>query len=122
MRNRMSRRDALRLGTNAAASAVVTSVWAAGRGSRGIETPVGNESPVTDEAADAEKSQASGSSSDEVCFMKAVELRDLIRQKKISAREVMQAHLKQIARVNPKVNAVVTLQPEDQLMAQALAA
>jgi len=34
----------------------------------------------------------------------------------------MQAHLKQIQRVNAKVNAIVTLVPEDQLMAQALAA
>jgi amidase len=34
----------------------------------------------------------------------------------------MQAHLKQISRVNSKVNAIVTLVPEDQLMAQALAA
>jgi len=47
---------------------------------------------------------------------------DLLRQKKLSAREAMQAHLKQIQRVNPKVNAIVTLVPEDQLMAQALAA
>lgn len=43
----------------------------------------------------------------------------LLRQKKLSAREVMQAHLKQIARVNPKVNAMVTLAAEDDLMAQA---
>jgi amidase len=34
----------------------------------------------------------------------------------------MQAYLKQIQRVNPKVNAMVTMVPEDQLMAQALAA
>src|SRR5712692_2242355 len=34
----------------------------------------------------------------------------------------MQAHLKQIERVNPKVNAIVTLVPEEHLMAQALAA
>src|SRR5258708_19897774 len=47
---------------------------------------------------------------------------DFIRQKKLSAREVMQAHLKQIERVNSKVNAIVTLVPEEQLMAQALAA
>jgi amidase len=47
---------------------------------------------------------------------------ELIRQKKLSAREVMAAHLKQIERVNPKVNAIVTFVPEDQLMAQALAA
>jgi amidase len=43
-------------------------------------------------------------------------------EKKMSSREVMQAHLKQIARVNSKVNAIVTLVPEEQLMAQALAA
>src|SRR5689334_11593791 len=59
---------------------------------------------------------------DEICFMTAVDLAALLRTKKISAREVMTAHLKQIARVNPKVNAIVTLVPEDQLMAQALAA
>jgi amidase len=46
----------------------------------------------------------------------------LIRQKKLSAREVMEAHLRQIERVNPKVNAVVTQVPEDQVMAQARAA
>jgi hypothetical protein len=34
----------------------------------------------------------------------------------------MEAHLKQIHRVNPKVNAIVTLAPEDQLLAQATAA
>jgi len=34
----------------------------------------------------------------------------------------MEAHLQQVARVNPKVNAIVTLVPEDQLMAEAKAA
>jgi amidase len=58
----------------------------------------------------------------EICFMQAVDLATLLRNKKISAREVMQAHLKQIAKVNAKVNAIVTFVPEDQLMAQALAA
>jgi amidase len=47
---------------------------------------------------------------------------ELMRQKKLSSREVMHAHLKQIERVNPKVNAIVTLVPEEKLMAQALAA
>ncbi|MHA4807801.1 amidase [Flavitalea flava] len=61
-------------------------------------------------------------SDSDVCYMKAVEMAALLRTKKISAREVMQAHLKQIAKVNSKVNAIVTLVPEDQLMAQALAA
>lgn len=36
----------------------------------------------------------------------------LIRTKKLSAREALAAHLKQIERVNPKVNAIVTLVPE----------
>ena len=58
----------------------------------------------------------------EICFMRARDLAAMIHERKISSREVMQAHLKQIARVNPKVNAIVTLVPEDQLMAQALAA
>ncbi len=43
----------------------------------------------------------------------------LIRAKKLSAREALAAHLKQIERVNPKVNAIVTLVPE---MAEADAA
>ncbi len=36
----------------------------------------------------------------------------LIRTRKLSAREALAAHLKQIERVNPKVNAIVTLVPE----------
>src|SRR5229473_307047 len=60
--------------------------------------------------------------SSDICFMRAVDIAELIRQKKLSAREVMQAHLKQISRVNAKVNAVVTHVPEEQLMAQAAAA
>ncbi len=54
--------------------------------------------------------------------MRAVDLVEMLRQKKISAREVMQAHLKQINRVNTKVNSIVTLVPEDTLMQQAAAA
>jgi amidase len=55
----------------------------------------------------------------EICFMRATDLAAMIREKKLSAREVMEAHLRQIERVNPKVNAIVTLVDEDQLMAQA---
>src|SRR5579872_4442169 len=47
-----------------------------------------------------------------VCFMSTVEMARLIRAKKLSAREVLAEHLKQIERVNPKVNAIVTLAPE----------
>src|SRR5256886_9673314 len=53
--------------------------------------------------------QGAGSS---VCFMSTVEMARLIRTKKVSAREALAAHLKQIERVNPKVNAIVTLVPE----------
>jgi amidase len=47
-----------------------------------------------------------------VCFMSAVEMARLIRTKKLSAREALAEHLKQIERVNPKVNAIVTLVPD----------
>ena len=49
---------------------------------------------------------------DEICFMTALELARLVRERKLSAREVMEAHLRQIDRVNPRVNAIVTLVPE----------
>lgn len=54
-----------------------------------------------------------------ICFLSAVEMARLIRAKKLSAREVLAEHLKQIERLNPKVNAIVTLVPE---LAQAAAA
>jgi len=47
-----------------------------------------------------------------ICFTSAVEMARLIRAKKLSAREVLAEHLKQIERLNPKVNAIVTLVPE----------
>ena len=57
----------------------------------------------------------------EICFMTASELSERIRVKELSALEVMEAHLAQIDRVNPKVNAIVTLLPE-QAIEQAIAA
>ena len=42
-------------------------------------------------------------------FLPATELAHRLRKKEISAREVLSAHLTQIERVNPKVNAIVTL-------------
>jgi amidase len=47
-----------------------------------------------------------------ICFMSAIEMARLIRAKKLSAREALAAHLKQIELVNSKVNAIVTLVPE----------
>ena len=48
----------------------------------------------------------------DICFMPATEQARRIRAKELSAREVMEAHLTQIDRVNPAVNAIVTLLPE----------
>jgi amidase len=47
-----------------------------------------------------------------ICFLSAIEMARLIREKRLSAREALAAHLKQIERVNPKVNAIVTLATE----------
>jgi amidase len=52
----------------------------------------------------------------EINFMTATDLADRIRSKDLSAREVMQAHLDQIERVNPQVNAIITMiSPEEAL-------
>ncbi|MGA1051817.1 MAG: amidase [Ilumatobacteraceae bacterium] len=47
-----------------------------------------------------------------ICDRSAVELVGMIRRREVSAREVLDAHLDRIAEVNPVVNAVVTLVPE----------
>jgi amidase len=51
----------------------------------------------------------------EICRLTAVEMAALIRARKMSAREVMEAHLNRIARVNPTVNAIVTLVADEAL-------
>ena len=56
-----------------------------------------------------------------VCFMTARELVQHMQSGYLSAVEVMEAHLAQIERVNPIVNAIVTFLP-DEAMAQARAA
>ena len=58
---------------------------------------------------------------DDLCFKTATELAGLIRSKELSARQVMEAHLQQIERVNPAVNAIVTLLPERAMQAAAAA-
>ncbi len=61
------------------------------------------------------------SSNQEICFMTATELCRLIQTKQLSVRAVLEAHLAQIERVNPIVNAIVTLH-EEEALAQADAA
>ena len=48
----------------------------------------------------------------EICFMTATELVQHIRDKTLSVSEVMTAHLAQIERIDPEVNAIPTLLPE----------
>jgi amidase len=58
------------------------------------------------------KTLGAESNASDICFMSAIEMAALIRAGKLSAREVLAAHLQQIERVNPKVNAIVTLVAE----------
>jgi amidase len=53
----------------------------------------------------------------ELCYTPAVKLARLLRARKLSATELMQAFIAQIERVNPKVNAIVTFLPEQALKA-----
>ena len=55
----------------------------------------------------------------DLCFMSARELATLVHSRKLSAREVMAAHLGQINRVNPKINAIVATLDDDKCLALA---
>src|SRR5579884_1141602 len=54
---------------------------------------------------------------DDICFLSATELARRMRSGELSAVEVTTAHLERIARVNPEVNAIVTLDAERALEA-----
>jgi len=54
-----------------------------------------------------------------LCFSSARTLAGLVARREVSAREVMAAHLAQIARVNPAVNAIVAKLPDEACMALA---
>ncbi len=60
--------------------------------------------------------------SSELCFLNATELAALIKGRKVSAREVMAAHLECIDRVNPRINAIVAKLDDEQCLALADAA
>jgi amidase len=71
------------------------------------EAPLGPAAaPLFPNALDGEPRASS------LCLTSTVEMARLIRARKLSAREALAAHLTQIGRVNPKVNAIVTLVPE----------
>src|SRR6266852_9611734 len=115
MTEKITRRKALKIGTTAAVGAAIAP-HVSHSAQPNFTKPDG---PITPAPAQPARSATPES---EICFMSARQMADFIRQRKLSAREVMQAHLRQIQRVNPKVNAIVTQVPEDQLMAQAAAA
>ncbi len=56
---------------------------------------------------------------EEIVALDALPLSAAIRRRELSCREVMQAYLAQIERFNPRVNAIVSLQAESRLLAQA---
>jgi amidase len=62
------------------------------------------------------------SSHRELCFAEARTLARLMHDGTVSARDVMAAHLRQIERVNPRVNAIVAKLPDEQCLALARAA
>jgi amidase len=49
---------------------------------------------------------------DDLCLRPATELAALLRTREISARELLEAHLDRIERLNPGINAIVTLDAE----------
>ncbi len=60
-------------------------------------------------------------SDNSIIAMDALTLAAAIKSKRISCVEVMGAYLDHIDRVNPKVNAIVSLQPREMLLAEAKA-
>ena len=72
-----------------------------------LSTAEGAARPIEDPMAP--RRQPAG---ERLCYLSATELAARIRSRAVSAREVMADHLAQIERVNPKVNAIVTLVAE----------
>jgi len=72
-------------------------------------------------AAMLASTQGAAAAVSDIVGMDARALSKAIAAKKVSCAEVMTAYLDHIARINPKVNAIVALQDRDQLMAQARA-
>lgn len=55
----------------------------------------------------------------ELCTYGAVALSDMIRRRQVSAAEIMTAYLDHIDRINPAVNAIVSLRSREAIMAEA---
>src|SRR5687768_10270389 len=69
---------------------------------------------------DSRKSMSiAASSTTDLCFTSARELARLIATRRLSARELMAAHLARIERINPKINAIVAKLEDDACLALA---
>jgi amidase len=76
--------------------------------------------PAADRAHDAPRRGAdSAAALPELVRMGALELSRTIKARRVSCREVMTAFLDHIERINPKVNAIVSLQERGDLLGQA---
>ena len=75
-------------------------------------------SSPADAGIPAQASAQAGQQGEELCDLSAVELAARLARKEVSAREVMRAHLARIERINPRVNAIVTV-VADQALANA---
>ena len=104
----LTRRDALKAGSLAAMTAVLD--------------PLLRTAANAQENPNVTQSQLAHASVDDLCMLDATALVAMMRQRKVSSVELMKASLSQISRVNPKVNAIVTLVDEEQLLAAAQAA
>jgi amidase len=104
----LTRREVLQAGSTTAVTAILSPLW----GNTGSEK----------ESSNMRKTESAKAPSEEICFTEATALVELLRTKRVSAVEVMKAHLRQIARVNEKVNAIVTLVDEERLLVEAQSA
>jgi amidase len=96
---------------------------ALGAAALGLGSSLGDADAWAAASPGSEESRPGGNAvvTEDLCFTPATQLAAMLRAKKVSARELMQAHLGQIERVNPAVNAIVTL-VADRAMADAAAA
>src|ERR1700732_436303 len=104
----LTRREVLKAGSTAAVTALLNPLLGKAEGEK--------------EGNNVMKPEPVQAPFEEICFMNAPTLVEMLRTKKVSSVEVVKAHLSQIARVNQKVNAIVTLVEEEQLLAEARAA
>jgi amidase len=104
----LTRREVLKAGSTAAVTAMLNPLLAHAAGEK--------------EDTTVSKPEAVPTPVEEICFMEATALVELLRTKKLSSVEVMKAHLSQVARVNSRVNAIVTLVEEEKLLSEAQAA